>query len=149
MHWNPDCAKEGKLIGYRINVLSNSSKGTFKKGRIVGFDAQTNMHKIAYNERGVTTEWIWIEEETVQLFGEFVWAKVKGFSWWPAQTLVRDDADDSFERLNHKDSWIRVSFFGQSGVINNIKRSSATIKPLSFKDVKNESVKKHVKTVSA
>jgi len=125
--------------------MCDPSDVTFRLGRIVGYDAFTNKHRILFDDSN-SFKWIWLEEEVVQLYGEVVWAKVKGFSWWPAQVLIRDDADESLDELEKKKpefAWRRVSFFDHPDVTN-IKDAASSLKPFTFEDTKNPPRKKNV-----
>ena len=152
IHWDPD-SYEGKLVGYRVRILDIQGDDVqFKEGRIMAYDAYTNMHKIFYKESyddNCVSDWLWLEEETVQLYGDVVWAKVKGFSWWPAQVLVRDDADETLADVmekKHDMNWARVSFFDHPDVTN-IRDSPATLKRFTLQDIDNVPKKKNIQKV--
>ena len=146
VHWDPD-SDEGKLVGNRLRVLDETNHGdiAFKEGRIIAYDSFTNMHKIMYKAT-CKSEWLFLEEETVQLYGDIVWAKVKGFSWWPAQILIRDDTDDIKADIlaRKQDSkWVRVAFFDHPDV-SDIKDSPTTLKRFTWEDVENVPKKKNI-----
>ncbi len=71
----------------------------WKHGRIVRYDPISHKHKVVFFGRDGTDAdendmeeeqeeaWLTLANENVQIGGEFVWALVKGFAWWPAQVL--------------------------------------------------------------
>ena len=145
VHWDPD-SSEGELVGKRVRVLDNTNDDmSFKEGRIMAYDSFTNTHKILY-KKVRESEWLFLQEETVQLYGDIVWAKVKGFSWWPAQIIVRDDADETLADIIAKkqdSTWVRVAFFDHPDV-SNIKDTPLTLRRFTWEDVKNAPKKKNI-----
>ncbi len=87
--WDPN-SKEGKMVGYRLRVF-DFELNKWKTGRIIRYDPITHEHKCVFFTKLVNDEypeeWLYLPKENIQLGGEFVWALVKGFAWWPAQQL--------------------------------------------------------------
>ncbi len=97
VHWDPNSI-DGSKVGHRIRVFefkdlkSSSSAGYWKHGRIIRYDPVSHKHKVVFfgqtdNDDEEEEEWLMLKNENFQLGGNFVWALVKGFAWWPAQVL--------------------------------------------------------------
>lgn len=81
-------------------------------GRIVQFSKKDGKHKIHY-EREDTYEWVRLADVRYELAVGAVWAKVKGFPWWPAERLAYPPRARGYWRRQHSGS-ARCRFFGDN-----------------------------------
>lgn len=139
VHWDPN-GVDGRKIGWMIRV-NIPSEDQWLDGRIILYDPYSHKHKIEL-ETGESI-WIWIrnEQHNLRLATRLVWARVKGYPWWPAMVMESNSAED------HREGHVTVEFF-TSREISHLRDTDESIRPFSPDEV-DTVVEKHKRKRSA
>eukprot|EP00562_Extubocellulus_spinifer_P012734 CAMPEP_0178547080 /NCGR_PEP_ID=MMETSP0697-20121206/4490_1 /TAXON_ID=265572 /ORGANISM="Extubocellulus spinifer, Strain CCMP396" /LENGTH=1996 /DNA_ID=CAMNT_0020179701 /DNA_START=128 /DNA_END=6118 /DNA_ORIENTATION=- len=121
VHWDPN-SPEGKRVGFSIRIFDQDDE-EWREGRVLRYDPGSCKHKIQYADND-ECRWLRLKHEIIQCGGDFVWALVKGFAWWPAQVLICEPATET----TRKEGYVYVKFFGAEQVAM-VKNSPDNIRP--------------------
>jgi PWWP domain len=154
---DPDCRR----IGWKVRIVLEGHN-RWVDGRVVRYDPHSHKHKIVLENTtsdggrlistgGMKSQpqlecWIWLrnEEHNLHLAVDIVWAKVKGYAWWPAlirePVSVRNSDGDSPSRA---DRHVQLEFFGTNEV-STLRNSAECIRPFTADSV-DPVVAKHKK----
>ena len=158
-------SKKRKLSPKKNNRKKTQSKKKdqeWSNGRILRYDPVSNKFKILIFDETVVEDddeeevgdIVWIHLPLyqsmqhpihMQCAGDFVWAQVKGFAWWPAQVLdcVPNNISSSGGVKN-----VLVEFFGSDQVATLKRHDDSIIRPFNY-GKQDEIVSKHKKKKNA
>lgn len=141
VHWDPH-SREGNKVGWRVRVATTGSN--WVDGRVVRYDPYTHKHKVELtNSKKNSSAWIWLrnEEHNLQIATRIVWAKVKGYAWWPALIFESNNPEE------RRDGYVLVEFFG-SGEVSTLRDTSDFVRPFQPDEI-DPVVAKHKKKRNA
>ncbi|KAL3943375.1 MAG: hypothetical protein SGBAC_002541, partial [Bacillariaceae sp.] len=130
VHWDPNSAP-GRKVGWFVRV-SDDKTGEWYDGRILRYDPCTHKHKIQF-AKGKTRSYekandkdgsVWIHlrmEDGIQIASQLVWARVKGYAWWPAMVMDSD-------LHPYREGYRAVEFIG-SGEVATLRVGPETLRP--------------------
>ena len=72
------------MVGSRVRIKWGPNNAWYF-GRIMRYNAAECTHLIHYDDS--ESQWTLMEQEDFMVGAEIVWAKLKGFPWWPAQVF--------------------------------------------------------------
>jgi len=122
VHWDPD-SPDAKKIGWRVKV--EYSRNKWAQGRIVRYDPFTHKHKVSLSDgKKEGSAWVWIrnDQHNLHVATRMVWARVKGYAWWPGLVYESNSTEVS--------DTLQIYFFGSEEVAS-LKDTEECIRPFS------------------